>query len=514
MVFRPASFNYTNQRTQRDCYNRSRRRFQSKWTQHLCRWKEIAWVGLSTFVAVLPVQAAEQVELSYGVLEWYVPVASLETYARTGTVDSELDFYFKFIDSEAEAQIREMLQISHEISAWELSQMLYAPIGEAMLENMGTLIQTESRQNGFYALRAAMIEAADDPDGLSILGLLRHFPSEAVQIDLLQILQLSRRFSEFATLSRSAVDQIQRQADADADESEINPKSLPSLPEQGPFEFTKQTLVLQDEARDRTFPMDLYLPTFGEAIPNSIPVVVYSHGYGETRETASPYLEVLASFGFVVAVPEHIGSNHQFQQDLLKGLTDESFAASEFVDRPLDISYVLDVLEQNNASEFGDRLNLQQVGAAGHSFGGYTVMMLAGATVDFEQLRGHCQDDFLLQSLNTALLLQCRALELESSPQQVERLTSGQLRDLRIRSTIAITPVAGPILGQQSLSQIDIPVFIFGGGHDPVTPLIPEQLQAFSQLTTPDRYLLIADNVAHTASITTLVNQFLLPTDF
>jgi predicted dienelactone hydrolase len=390
--------------------------------------------------------------------------------------------------------------------------MLYAPIGAESLQNIGALIQTESRQNGFYALRAALIQSAADPEGLSVLGVLRHFPTQSVHIDVALILQLADRISQFAALSDAAVSEIQSLAQvAAAEEDRIDVSSLPSLQDQGSFQFTKQTLALQDEQRDRTIPTDLYVPVFGEAMPTSIPVVVYSHGFGETRETAAPFLELLASYGFVVAVPEHVGSNYQFQQDLLTGLTNESFAVSEFVDRPLDVSYVLDVLEQKNAAEFDNRLNLQQVGAAGHSFGGYTVLMLGGATVDFEQLQDQCQQNFLLRSLDTALLLQCRALELESSSQSVELLTNGQLRDPRIQSVVAVTPVAGAILGQQGLSQIDIPVLLFGGGSDPVTPLVPEQLRAFSWLTTPDRFLLVTDNVAHSAEITEIVNRFLLP---
>jgi predicted dienelactone hydrolase len=477
-------------------------------------WQSFVWAGLSSLCATLPVRAAERITFSYNLLEFYLPVESLETYAQTGAVDSNLAFYFQTLDPAAQASVREALQLSHQISPWQVSQLLYASIGEESLRNIGTLIQTESRQNGFYALRSALIQSAADPEGLSVVGVLRHFPTQSVRLDVARILQLKNQISQFAALSDETVREIQTLSQTTAaEEGEIDLASLPSLQDQGSFQFTKQTLILRDEQRDRAIPTDLYVPDFGETIPTSIPVVVYSHGYGETRETAAPYLELLASYGFVVAAPEHIGSNRQVQQDLLTGLTRESFAANDFFDRPLDVSYVLDVLEQKNSTEFGNRLNLQQVGSVGHSFGGYTVLVLGGATVDFDQLRDQCQQDFLLRSLDTALLLQCRALELESSPESVALLTSGQLRDPRIQSVMAVNPVTGAILGQQSLSQIDIPVLLFGGGNDPVTPLVPEQLHAFNSLTTPDRYLLMVDNAAHSAGITEVVNRFLLPAD-
>jgi predicted dienelactone hydrolase len=416
------------------------------------------------------------------------------------------------LDAVTEAKVRDALQVSHQISPWQLSQLLYSPIGEETLQNIGSLIQTESRQNGFYALRSALIQSAADPEGLSLLGMLRHFPIQSIHIDVARIMQLSDHLSKFAALSNQVENEIRTRAEVSAaKEGAVDVASLPQLQDQGTFQFTKQTLMLRDDRRNRTIPTDLYVPEFGATPPSSIPVVVYSHGYGETRSTAAPYLELLASYGFVVIAPEHIGSDYQYQQDLLAGLRQDSFAASEFVDRPLDVSYVLDVLEQKNATEFGNRLNLQQVGVMGHSFGGYTALMLAGATVDFEQLQGQCQQDFLWRSLDTALLLECRALELGSLPESVELLTSGKLRDSRIRSVIAVTPVAGAIFGQQSLSQIDIPVVLFSGGSDPVTPLIPEQLEAFSWLTTPNKYLLMADNAAHDVEITALVDRLLLP---
>lgn len=477
-------------------------------------WQTFAWAGLSILCMTSPTQAAERIEFSYGLLEFYLPVDSLEIYAQTGEVDSELAFYFQFLNSATEAQIRDALQLSYQISPWQLSQMLYAPIGEESLQNLGALIQTDSRQNGFYAMRSALIQSAADPNGLSVLGFLKHFPTQSVNIDVSLGLKLARHISKFAALTEKTINEIQVQSQAAAaTEGSVNLASLPPLHEQGPFQFTKQTLALRDEHRNRDIPTDLYIPAFGESMPSSIPVVVYSHGYGETRATAAPYLELIASYGFVVVAPEHVGSDYQFQQDLLIGLTNESFAASEFVDRPLDISYVLDILERKNFSEFGNRLNLQQVGAVGHSFGGYTVMVLGGARVDFRQLQDQCQQDFLVRSLDNALLLECRALELTTSPQYIELLTDGQLRDSRIQSVIAVNPVAGAILEQQSLSQIDIPVLLFGGGDDPVTPLILEQLHAFNQLTTTDKYLVVVDNAAHDPEITELVDRFLLPTN-
>ncbi|HEY9663724.1 MAG TPA: alpha/beta hydrolase, partial [Allocoleopsis sp.] len=146
---------------------------------HLSCWQSLVLGSITTLLTMLPVRAAEQIEFSYNQLEFYLSVDSLVTYAQTGKIDSELGFYFQFLNEEEQAQFRDALKFSRPISSWEVSQILYTPMGEAALRNLGTLIQTESRQNGFYGMRSAMIQAAAEPEGLSLLGFLRHFPTDS-----------------------------------------------------------------------------------------------------------------------------------------------------------------------------------------------------------------------------------------------------------------------------------------------------------------------------------------------
>ena len=51
--------------------------------------------------------------------------------------------------------------------------------------------------------------------------------------------------------------------------------------------------------------------------------------------------------------------------------------------RPKDVSFVLDQLTKLNAgdTDLKGKLDLQKVGVAGHSYGGHTVLALAGQTM-------------------------------------------------------------------------------------------------------------------------------------
>lgn len=157
------------------------------------------------------------------------------------------------------------------------------------------------------------------------------------------------------------------------------------------------------------------------------------------------------------------------------------------------MKYLLDELDRlaNSDPAFENRFNLQQVGVIGQSFGGYTALALAGATLDLEQLETACQT--LDNSLNLSLVLQCLALRLPQSQYN--------LSDSRIKAAIAINLVTSSILGQTGLSQINIPVMIIASSADTVAPALPEQIQPFSWITSPDKYLVLINNGTHFSAV-------------
>jgi predicted dienelactone hydrolase len=71
---------------------------------------------------------------------------------------------------------------------------------------------------------------------------------------------------------------------------------------------------------------------------------------GSNRKTFEYLAQQLASYGFAVAVPEHPGSNSEQLRSLLAGRSDEVTQPREFIDRPLDVKYLLDELERLDAA--------------------------------------------------------------------------------------------------------------------------------------------------------------------
>lgn len=474
-------------------------------------WQVLLGTGLTLLLALptllaVPARAADTLHFSFGLLESSLTVASLETFAKEGRVESDLTDLFRLLGPNEQAELRTVLTTTHRLSPVTVSQSFYEPMGERVLSYLGSLIQTGQRQNGLHALRAALILSAAQPDGFTLLDVLRRFPTSGIRFDLREMLEAGRRGQQFFRETNAVIAGIEDLARATEAASPFSPTDLPDLRRAGDVPFTKQSFMLSDPSRDRRYPADLYLPEVSGS--DSVPVVVLSHGLGSDREDFADVAEHFASYGFAVAVPEHVGSNFELQQAVLAGRASEVFHVSEFVDRPKDISFLLDELERRNASEWQDRLNLEQVALAGHSFGGYGVLVLGGATVDFEHLQQSCNQRILLNALNPALLLQCRALEV--SPADRQQLTQG-LADPRVKLVIAFNPVNASIFGPKGLAQVQVPVVIGASGYDPAAPLVPEQAVSFTWLTGPEKYLLLARGGAHTPQLTALVNRILSP---
>jgi len=111
------------------------------------------------------------------------------------------------------------------------------------------------------------------------------------------------------------------------------------------------------------------------------PLVLFSHGNGGIRFQNHSLACHLASHGYIFAAPDHT-ENAAFTAlpDRLI-IYNPLFMIKSFVDRPQDLVFILDHLLEMNAAGSGDALegamDTARIAAAGHSFGGIPVMLLA-----------------------------------------------------------------------------------------------------------------------------------------
>ncbi len=391
---------------------------------------------------ISPAIAAERIYINYSAFERSISVEALEKYAKTGEMDENLAAYAPYLTPAQLQQVRQILVSRADLNAVAISQFLYTAQGEILLKRLGQVIQSQARQPGSHAIRAALILAAASPEGLTPLNTLRKFPTQGMRIDVGKALALVGDLSNLINQTNRAIAGLEKIA---ATEVALAPglANLPDPGENGPYLWKKETLTLTDHNRQmpgtssgaRVFPVDIYMPQLNAQ--ETAPILVISHGLGSSRITFSYLAQHLASYGFAVAVPQHPGSDAKQIEALAAGRASELTQPSEFIDRPLDIKYLIDELTRWNQSNplFQNKLNLDKIGVIGQSFGGYTALALAGAKLNFDYLQKVCLLED--QSWNLSLLLQCRALELP--PEQYN------LQDERVKAIFVINPMNGSL---------------------------------------------------------------------
>jgi predicted dienelactone hydrolase len=229
----------------------------------------------------------------------------------------------------------------------------------------------------------------------------------------------------------------------------------PSPAEPGDHAVGRRTITLVDEDRDgRALAVDLWYPADAEAaaeapaavysfIPGAeftsevaaadvpvadggpYPLVIYSHGSSGQRFVASDNAELLASHGFVVAAPDHVG-NTAFDAFLNSAVPQAQNAAN----RPADTAFVITELLAESATDgtpLAGAIDPERIGLYGHSFGGYTALAAVSGRGDIPP-------------------------------------------DDRIVAVIAQAPVTG-LITDAELESVDVPTMLQSGTRDRTVPL-------------------------------------------
>ncbi|MEO0539404.1 MAG: alpha/beta hydrolase [Cyanobacteria bacterium P01_A01_bin.105] len=478
------------------------------------RWKQkLTGIGLgigALLPLALPGAAAESVTVAYGPIERSIQLEELEALANEGVLSNDLKIYADYLNLEAEdiAQIRQALNQPADLDVVTIDRFLHTRQGEYLLNILADVIRTAGRRQDLRALRGPLIlSAADGPEGLTLLNVLRNFPTSTVRVDLAKGFAIARELDRTVLQTSAALDYINREANRQADERPLtndDKAAISRATQPGPYPIERTAL-----RRNTPLPVDIYAPVSVTGQPlTERPAVVISHGLGYD-ETVFRYLaEHLASHGFVALAVEHRGSSAAQINALLTGRSAMVVPDNEFTERPQQITALLDDLEaQTNWQQL---IDFNRIGILGQSFGGYTALSLAGADLNFERLETACPPGTL--SLNISLLLQCQALDLRTANQQ-----QLDLSDRRVRAAIAINPITSVLFGEASLNQVRRPTLILAGGADTVAPALAEQIYPYTWLTTPDRYLMVMPLGTHfsvSAMSDTGSEAFALPPEF
>jgi pimeloyl-ACP methyl ester carboxylesterase len=148
----------------------------------------------------------------------------------------------------------------------------------------------------------------------------------------------------------------------------------------GPLEIQTALYDWTDAGRDRKVPVKIYFPKTGDG---PYPVIVFSHGLGGTRDGYEYLGRYWASYGYVSVHVQHPGSDDSAwrgELQIMKAMRQAAADPTNAVNRPLDVSFVIDQLAKVSKGEgpLKGRLDMDRVGLAGHSFGSFTTLAVAG----------------------------------------------------------------------------------------------------------------------------------------
>lgn len=183
----------------------------------------------------------------------------------------------------------------------------------------------------------------------------------------------------------------------------------------GPHPVGVRTATLADDSRGRTLPVEIWYPASDghrgadldpakqdrfvpmpnlpdvpqQAVrdaapsPGVRPWVVFSHGYSSHRRQTTHLTTHLASHGYVVVAPDHVGNTtldvlmEQYapsSPDADPRTTAVAGMVRSAGERPLDIAFVVNRALDGGLGDLSDCLDPDNLGATGHSFGGWTAL--------------------------------------------------------------------------------------------------------------------------------------------
>jgi len=462
------------------------------------RWQrssQILALGLlSALLTSVPGLAAERITITYWPFgEFYLSVQDLELFAQDGTVTADLAFYARFASPDALKDLQEVLSRKFPLDAVTISQLTYTTMGENLLRQISPAIITADPKASFYYLRSALILAAADPEGLTILNILRQYGASELNFNTQVILQLANVASRLIAETDAIIAMIQQEgmtaAQAES-EAGLTVSNLPDISQLGAQRWTKERFEFVRN-RDRV-PVALYLPQDSAA---PAPLIIISPGLASGISTFEYLAQHLASQGFAVAILEFPTSGEGRVSRFLRGFATE-FRPLEWVEQPLYISALIDELEQRvqNNPGLASRMDLTKIGLLGQSLGGYTVLATAGGQLEWPTLQrvcGEVQTPGSEYAFNLALILQCPGED------DKDVVPTKPLHDRRVSAVLAINPVTFPAFGDRGLAQLQVPAMIVTSSDDYFAPPVPEQIVPFTQLGSTQKYLVTVKNGTH-----------------
>ncbi|MBD5770870.1 alpha/beta hydrolase family protein [Marinomonas colpomeniae] len=211
--------------------------------------------------------------------------------------------------------------------------------------------------------------------------------------------------------------------------------------------YPSKTMFPKERIADNAAFLGTDIVRIGTSSVGRFPLVMISHGYRGNWRNQNWLATKLAQQGYIVASIDHPGTS---------SFDHSSSTASQWWERPKDLSRLLDWLL--NKSDLRPIIDATDITAIGHSLGGWTVMMLAGAEFNRDQLQQEC----LIKS-NPRV---CGLMPELGLGQHQEGEPEASLQNGRIKRVVSLDLGLARSLSRESLKSLTTPTLILAAGVD------------------------------------------------
>jgi predicted dienelactone hydrolase len=427
-------------------------------------------------LAGAPASAAQRVTARLGEVERSVAVPALADFARTGAINADLRFFLDRLKPDQREDLRTALSQPLPVTTVMVANFLSTPLGERILQQ---LVKVLDRPPAVVqaAVSSALIQAAAKAgDGqLRLIDVLEAYPLQSLQVNLAAVHSLAEQISH----EQNLFNQLYPRMLALGAGPPPAGFSLEAWAGSGQRRFTTESFAFVGRDGSQIEAL-AYLPQ------SPAPLVVLAPGLN-TEMNALLYLgQHLASHGYAVAALNFPFTSGQAIQAAIRG-TGTVPKPNAWYGQPHTVSDLIDQVQ----SRWGERVRTDAVGVLGQSLGGYTVVALAGATLDWDHLKQGCTAlaDPSRVVLNPAVIWQCQA------PGEVVERRS--FRDPRVRVAVAVNPVTNPIFSAASMADVVVPLLVIAGTQDVFAPAVSQQLLPYSAMRQPDSLLVLQQHGTH-----------------
>ena len=323
------------------------------------------------------------------------------------------------------------------------------PLLEQVLQSAVALVQLEGVEadTSGRMLTDALIRAERNGQA-TVLGLLREMPGETATIDISRVAFIASRLIRNTEQGRSLV----KAAPVEPFNSSLQARL------RGAWSRREiQVSVPHRQEPLRTLVLEPQRNSNGR-------LAVISHGLWDDPESFEGWGEVLASAGYTVLLPDHPGSDFEQQKAMLSGDRPPP-DPEELTRRPRDVSALIDAVASGRILR-NQSLNTHAVAAIGHSWGGTTVLQLAGADPTDRKMLSRCSDLEDPEG-NMSWVLQCSWLST---------IREAGAADPRVRAVVSVSPPLRLLFDPASSRSLSGKVLLISGTADWVVPSGPEAI--------------------------------------